>query len=498
MNIKFKGFKFKGFSLVELMVVLSILAIISAIGITKYTAYLKRAGVVNAANYAQSIKDRLMLYYADQEQFPTGANATEINNTPIDSNSRQYVTSLNYLSGSSCTNSLPTSIQNSLGGTTNVLACVQVTVNSQFLPSSDPSVPSATIYLVISQDGTELTSNQFSVGVDPKYTPNGYKTACNGNQILSGSSCGCSSTNFINGGNCFTMPANSNPVVSSGGANVGYNCWAGYYNDTSQGTYLCSACPTGTYSAAGSSSCTPCSAGTYSTTPVASSSTACANCPAGTASSIVGANSASACIPCSPNQWSSPGLAACTPCVGCSGASCNAASGCSTCAAGSVKIGASCTSCTAGSTWSAGGSATSCNNCTGCTGSSCGVTVGCTSCAGGNIISGGNCAGCTGSTWSAGGSATSCSACATGMVSGTCASSNYSCVVNASMSSNVCSCNSGYYQTGSSCSACAGGLVTGTCSGTSNYSCVANATMSNNVCSCNSGYYQSGSSCNAC
>ena len=59
----------------------------------------------------------------------------------------------------------------------------------------------------------------------------------------------------------------------------------------------------------------------------------------------------------------------------------------------------------------------------------------------------------------------------------------------------ACKCNStSYYWDGTQCSNCATGVTAGTCS-TSNYTCVSNASMSNNVCSCNAGYNLSNNAC---
>lgn len=96
--------KFIGFNLIELMIVLAVLAIITTIAITQYNAYLKKVAISTATSLTDTIKARVMLYYADQEQFPsiTNGNATEINNNfnrnALDANTQQNISNVAFYS----------------------------------------------------------------------------------------------------------------------------------------------------------------------------------------------------------------------------------------------------------------------------------------------------------------------------------------------------------------------------------------------------------------
>ena len=99
---------------------------------------------------------------------------------------------------------------------------------------------------------------------------------------------------------CQACPAGT---YSNGSSTSCTPCPAGKYSYTASSS--CSTCHAGTYSAAGSGTCIPCPAGQYNNTDGA---TSCQKCPAGTYANSTGSTS---CTPCPDYHWSSSGASAC-------------------------------------------------------------------------------------------------------------------------------------------------------------------------------------------
>jgi len=65
----------RGFTLIELMIVVAIIAILAAIAISQYQDYVIRAQVSEAASLAEGVKSPVVEFYNTHGRFPTGACA---------------------------------------------------------------------------------------------------------------------------------------------------------------------------------------------------------------------------------------------------------------------------------------------------------------------------------------------------------------------------------------------------------------------------------------
>lgn len=82
----------KGFTLIELMIVVAIIGILAAIAIPAYTDYTARAKVTEAVGALASAKTSVSEYFTSQGVMPTNAAQAGINTAPAG----QYVSAVGY------------------------------------------------------------------------------------------------------------------------------------------------------------------------------------------------------------------------------------------------------------------------------------------------------------------------------------------------------------------------------------------------------------------
>ena len=71
--------KNKGFTLLELMIVIAILGVVASVAMPAYTGYLKTARMTEAKNNVAALRLAEEEYFLENNNYFTGANATAIN-----------------------------------------------------------------------------------------------------------------------------------------------------------------------------------------------------------------------------------------------------------------------------------------------------------------------------------------------------------------------------------------------------------------------------------
>ena len=98
----------KGFTLIELMIVVAIIGILAAIAIPAYTDYTARAKVTEAVGALASAKTSVSEFFTSQGVMPSSANAAGINIAPAG----QYVKSIGYTKTSDTVGVVTATLQN--------------------------------------------------------------------------------------------------------------------------------------------------------------------------------------------------------------------------------------------------------------------------------------------------------------------------------------------------------------------------------------------------
>ena len=85
----------KGFTLIELMIVVAIIGILAAIAIPAYQDYTVRSQVTEGMNLASPVETGIAEYFANTGSFPTAMSSVGISSTP----SGKYVSAVTITSG---------------------------------------------------------------------------------------------------------------------------------------------------------------------------------------------------------------------------------------------------------------------------------------------------------------------------------------------------------------------------------------------------------------
>jgi hypothetical protein len=268
-------------------------------------------------------------------------------------------------------------------------------------------------------------------------------------------------------------------------------CPAGSYLES--GSRRCLLCPQGTFSSAGSAECTKCPTGSFSTDTGKDSSAPCTSCPAGTFSQALGAVSSAACNVCAPGSFTaSPGSVSCSSCDAGTFSSTNAST---------------CTVCPRGK-WSAVGAGT-CTDCAAGTYAPSSGSTACFSCPRGYISSTGDvlCSACPVNTHSASVGASACPECpAFAFTSSAGQSECQFCPSGSSWDGSAClACSKGYYAANGACVACPKGSYASEPGSSGCQSCppgrftsTSGATNASDCQVCPSGSFLNGADCQAC
>lgn len=139
----------KGFTLIELMIVIAIVGILAAVALPAYQGYTARAQMSEALTLAEGQKSAVVEYYSDNGTFPnSNASAGIATSTEIKG---KYVASVKVAgdtTSATITSTMKSSgVNNDIKGKTLVLVgkqnsgsfsweCKKGTVNDKFLPSS--------------------------------------------------------------------------------------------------------------------------------------------------------------------------------------------------------------------------------------------------------------------------------------------------------------------------------------------------------------------------
>lgn len=141
----------KGFTLIELMIVVAIIGILAAVAIPAYQDYTIRAKVTEAMSIASQAKTAVSEYYVSQGSMPSNAAAAGLSATGTDYETA-VVDSLTYARGATADDGILTIAVEDLGGDTQTghnftltaegsstgveWVCAAGTISAKYLPSN--------------------------------------------------------------------------------------------------------------------------------------------------------------------------------------------------------------------------------------------------------------------------------------------------------------------------------------------------------------------------
>ena len=80
--------KYKGFSLIEISIVIAIIGILATIAVPSYIDYVRRAEVSSALSIFSKLKTDVNEYYNENGQFPSALSDLGLDGTEVDPNGR--------------------------------------------------------------------------------------------------------------------------------------------------------------------------------------------------------------------------------------------------------------------------------------------------------------------------------------------------------------------------------------------------------------------------
>ena len=109
-----------GFTLIELIIVIAILAILAGMAIIPFTYYLRKAKAKELINFARSCIQEAVSYCINDPNF---SDFNNLENCNISGNNTQYITDINVSASGSCNNRITATATGTIGDTSFNATC---------------------------------------------------------------------------------------------------------------------------------------------------------------------------------------------------------------------------------------------------------------------------------------------------------------------------------------------------------------------------------------